>query len=621
MKYYNYISILISLIFFSCKQNNNNTSLKSAELDSLRALSNKYLNENNSIKFISNNFSYLSLAKINKDSFYIGDAYWVYALFYNKNNQLDSTIKYYNKSIKIYSSIDNDKKVSQLLYNLASLQWINMDYSGAESNIFKSLNLINDYPKQEILNYNLLGIIYLKTNDFKLSIEYFERALSLIAKHRQLESLYHTILNNLGFLYKEIKNYPQSIKYYKDSEKFLKKDDLEKYARQVNNINYVRFLNSGPSKEIEENLKSALIIRLENKYMTGVSDSYLNLSKYYLTLKNDSLALEYANKGLLLSKEIKYHENQLEFYILLSKLKPLNIYNYLLKSNALRDSVDKSERQLRDKLSRIKYETDQYKISANKLETSNSYLKIIIVLVFVVFILITLFIFQINKNKQILLKREIEKEKNQLYKLNEKIFESSIKAKNEERTRIAMDLHDGVLSSLSSIRISLGLNTKESPIQYNNELKKVEQSIREISHNLSDINLLKDSKFKNLLLNSFESTNEIKVSIEDNDVIFWDEVSDTIKTNIFRVIQECYQNTRIHSKASRFIITFEIQENILKIKIMDNGIGFNAKSKHKGIGLSNIKRRIQKVLRGKIEITSNNKGTSVLITISPIYNE
>ncbi len=507
------------------------------------------------------------------------------------------------------------------MYNLASLQWINMDYSGAESNIFKSLNLINDYPKQEILNYNLLGIIYLKTNDFKLSIEYFEKALSLISKHRQLESLYHTILNNLGFLYKEIKNYPQSIKYFKDSEKFLKKDDLEKYARQVNNINYVRFLNSGPSKEIEENLKSALIIRLENNYLTGVSDSYLNLSKYYLSLKNDSLALEYANKGLLLSKEIKYHENQLEFYILLSKLKPLNIYNYMLESNALRDSIYKSERQLRDKLSRIKYETDQYKISANKLETSNSYLKIIIVLVFVVFILITLFIFQINKNKQILLKREIEKEKNQLYKLNEKIFEKSVKAKNEERTRIAMDLHDGVLSSLSSIRISLGLNAKETSIQYNDELKKVEQSIRETSHNLSDVNLFKDSKFKNLLLNSFESTNEIKVTIENDDIIFWDEVSDTIKTNIFRVIQECYQNTRKHSKASSFIITFEVQENTLKIHIVDNGIGFNVKFKHKGIGLSNIKRRIQKILRGKIEIASNNKGTSVIITISPIYNE
>lgn len=184
-----------------------------------------------------------------------------------------------------------------------------------------------------------------------------------------------------------------------------------------------------------------------------------------------------------------------------------------------------------------------------------------------------------------------------------------------------MDLHDGVLSSLSSIRISLGLNAKETSIQYNDELKKVEQSIRETSHNLSDVNLFKDSKFKNLLLNSFESTNEIKVTIENDDIIFWDEVSDTIKTNIFRVIQECYQNTRKHSKASSFIITFEVQENTLKIHIVDNGIGFNVKFKHKGIGLSNIKRRIQKILRGKIEIASNNKGTSVIITISPIYNE
>lgn len=630
MKKFYYILFGIILTSLSCDYNKEEHKVQLIELDSLRNLTANTLIKNDSLAFLKINSLYLKHAKIEKDSFYIGDALWTYASYFKKNNLIDSAINYYNKSLQIYSAINNQKKVSQLLYNLANIQWVYMDFADAESNLFKSLSLIENNPKQEILNYNLLGIIYLKTNEYNLSIDYFEKALLLIKKHRQFESLYRTIYNNLGFLYKEVKKYPQSIKYYRESEKFLKTEDLEQFARHVNNINYVQFLNSGPSVEIEENLKSALIIRLENDYKTGICDSYLNLSKYYLASEKDSLALEYANKGLLLSKEIKYHKNQLEFYVLLSKLNPTNIENYLLKSNALRDSIDKSERQIRDKFSRIKYETDQYKLSANKLETTNSYLRVIISLIVIVFILLALFFRQRTKSRQINLKREFEKEKSHLFKLSIKSQEKLEKAKYDERMRIAMELHDGVLSALTSIRISIGLkhkeakgksNEKESKIDYSTELKKIEQSIRNISHNLSNDELYYQSNFINLLKNTFESTDTLKVSVNQNDIIYWDDISDTIKVNIFRVVQESYRNTLVHANAKRFKLSFSYESNELTLQIKDDGQGFNTSKRSKGIGLPNMKRRIQKTLKGSIKFNSDNKGTTTTIKISPLYHE
>lgn len=624
MKFIHLIFLFI-LFTFSCRRYNDNQIEHSVMLDSLRGLSIK-LFENNSDAFLLINNKYLKNAESKKDSFYIGDAYWKYAEYYKKRNEIDSTIKYYNKSISVFSTSNYHKKTSQLLYNLASLQWVYMDYMGSESNLFKSLSLIENNPKQEILNYNLLGIIYLKTNEFKLSIEYFEKALELIKKHSKYENLYYSIYNNLGYLYKEIKYFPQSIKYYKESKKFLKKEDLEQIARHVNNINYVQFLNSGPSHEIEENLKSALIIRLENDYKTGICDSYLNLSKYYLASGKDSISLDYAHKGMSLAKEIKYLEDQLEFYVIFSKLNPSKIENYLVESNALRDSIDKSERQIRDKFSRIKYETDQYKLTANKLETANSYLRVIIALIVLVFILLALFFRQRTKSRQLSLKREFEKEKSHLFKLSIRSQEKLEKAKNEERMRIAMELHDGVLSALTSIRISLGLNhkiakEKETEIDYTNELKKIELSIRNISHNLSNDEIFHESNFINLLKNTLESTDTLKVGVYQKDVIYWDDISDTIKVNIFRVIQESYRNTLIHANAKKFKLSFGYDNNELTIHIVDDGQGFNTSKRSKGIGLPNMKRRIQKTLQGSIKFHSDNTGTTTTIKISPLYHE
>ena len=81
-------------------------------------------------------------------------------------------------------------------------------------------------------------------------------------------------------------------------------------------------------------------------------------------------------------------------------------------------------------------------------------------------------------------------------------------------------------------------------------------------------------------------------------------------------MQECLQNVNKYAKAKKIIISFK-KDTIgnLILSIFDNGIGFDAASKTKGIGLSNIINRAQEN-GGTIDINSSkNKGTSITIIV------
>ncbi len=81
------------------------------------------------------------------------------------------------------------------------------------------------------------------------------------------------------------------------------------------------------------------------------------------------------------------------------------------------------------------------------------------------------------------------------------------------------------------------------------------------------------------------------------------------------MIQEAIQNIIKHAKADTIVISFSLKENVLEIKVKDNGMGFDANKNYKGIGLKNIASRVSK-LRGSHQITSNlNKGTELNIHI------
>lgn len=211
-----------------------------------------------------------------------------------------------------------------------------------------------------------------------------------------------------------------------------------------------------------------------------------------------------------------------------------------------------------------------------------------------------------------------------------------LEIQEQDRQRIARDLHDSTVQNLASlihkcelcsrlinldpVRTKLEINTMT------NTIKSVINEIREIIYNLKpmsldDLGLLSTiERFANQLMSSHDIMVHINHSKEEKDIL------PVIKLALFRMIQEACNNTIKHADAKNINIDIEYKGNHISLSIMDDGKGFNTDSKkdcvapdYSGYGLYIMKERVY-LLNGTMEIESTiNKGTIVTITV-PITN-
>ena len=204
--------------------------------------------------------------------------------------------------------------------------------------------------------------------------------------------------------------------------------------------------------------------------------------------------------------------------------------------------------------------------------------------------------------------KSIELEQQQ--KLTQSIFETE----ENEKTRIGASLHDGLGQLLSAIKMNMQfmqthLNPDDLKVNevYQKTLDLVETSIREtreVSHELVT-NFIITKGFKKAVEDLVNKLDDRGLVFEISILEIPNTVSDTIKINIYRIVQECINNILKHAHATKVYITLEADEEYIHGIIEDNGQGFDLHAaKKNGIGIDNISTRIN-FLKGKIDITSN----------------
>jgi len=191
-----------------------------------------------------------------------------------------------------------------------------------------------------------------------------------------------------------------------------------------------------------------------------------------------------------------------------------------------------------------------------------------------------------------------------------------------------MELHDGILNNIYAVRLNLEFTNRKTDAEtierrkeYIKELQALETEIRSVSHDLSrSANLVEGKDFGAMLYfmvisqkNNFNTEFDIAL---DKD-IDWDVISNTLKVNIYRIVQESLQNINKYSQANHALVSIsKIDDNQLLITVKDDGIGFDVKKAAGGIGLKNLKKRAE-ALNGLFEIQSEKgKGSSVKVQLS-----
>lgn len=192
------------------------------------------------------------------------------------------------------------------------------------------------------------------------------------------------------------------------------------------------------------------------------------------------------------------------------------------------------------------------------------------------------------------------------------LLKTYILAQEEERARIAADIHDGLIGKLVAAKLQIEKDGNANSMQL---LSRGIKLARNISHNLHDPWV--DIQSLEELIYNLKEVWEEKFSIEYKiDIRHEKKLLVESKVQIMRILEELLVNIEKHASASE--IQFHLRWTIANFSIIlkDNGRGFDQSIGKKGRGLKNIESRVQ-FLKGKYKIKSGaTKGTIMILVLN-----
>lgn len=590
----------------------------------------------------------------------------------------DSALYYISQATQQSKKLNDSSLISRCYYNLGYYYYIQKDLVRSKyyTNLSFPFALQSKNNKILALNYNQLGLIYRDKSNYNKSLQNFLQSLKISEKNH-LNKNVSIVLLNLGYLYELQTDTIKALEYYNKSQEIAFKNDLKfELLASYNNLAILQFKTNKEQSIENYNKAYAIAVELNDKYqqfniLINLSDIYsvykgkklinnsfkylekakkiayelsdetlmfyvyFNLGGCYKNTKKFDLAIENYTKANQLSKKGISDEQKLNllkaFELTYRDSENFNkAYHYKVLHNNLKDSLFSIEKNKVFNEIQTKYEVEKKNLKIDLLskekliERNKKRLMLYISLaLFVSLFLVFLFFRQRIKTQKLILEKEHlihEQETERMQQEQElKWIKGVVEGQDQERNRVAKEIHDGIGGALAGIKLELA--------QYNSELKskkidsivtkmsKAFADLRLISHNLS-LNSLKDKNLESLFIdlkNDYEQRGEFKVEI----VVFppdsINRMKEVVKHQIYRVIQELLNNVSKHAKAKTVFLNFTRHDDFFNIIVEDDGCGFNSESK-KGIGLNNIAERLL-FIDAVFNIESSTKGTTVTIDI------
>tara|TARA_R110001583_G_scaffold14664_4_gene61010 strand:- start:76611 stop:78707 length:2097 start_codon:yes stop_codon:yes gene_type:complete len=608
--------------------------------DSLKAQYFSKLSENlyetgDSTLFRKVNKLAISLNQKQNDSLSIGNRYWDLALFFKKYSVKDSAYYSFSEAQKVFENIKEIQLSGRMYLSMAIIQTEIKDYIGSESTttraIERFMSLNDNYYLH--LSYNMLGITLGGLGDVEKSQAYYNEALYYLKQDASDKPLEAAIINNIGVVYRNNKQYKKAIENFKAvlATDSLKIKNIDLYAKALSNLASSK-LHDKDTLGVNNLLLEAIEIKSKENMTASLASSYFSYAEYEAYATDTLAAITHAKIAQELSEKSQNNERLLEVWPFLATLEKKNAPNYFQKYIQLGDSLQKEERKIQNKFARIRFETDEFIAENVELESEKEVLskqKQIWIGIAMGFFLLGLAVYiiinQRAKNQKLRFDQQQQANNQEIFNLMLMQKQKVDEVKRLEQKRISEELHDGVLGKMLGARMVLtGLNKRatEEAIKEKSKalgsLQEIEHEIRSISHELSHSAYQKINNFTDSiesLLSAGNKNAKIKTIFNFNEDETWDSLDGIIKINVYRIIQETFQNAIKHANCTIFEITFYRTDDVFNVIMNDNGRGFNINKEKKGIGIRNITSRINK-LNGTYHVdSSEGNGTTISLEI------
>lgn len=545
---------------------------------------------------------FLLLASKQNDPNLIFDAYMRMGyMFEQKYVQNPSDKQFRNKAEQYYvqaittfnknkGSMLNKSNLSYAAINLANLYTeFNPEKAMEYAQLANKVSLETGDAIHIASSFGILAELAIQNKHYDLAKSYFLKASMEIGKSPvRNHNIELSILESLSRISEEQGNYKEALVYYKSYvDKYKSVYDQEK-------LDITKRLESQFEKE-----------RQEQKYIK-------------LQLESDKKAQEIKLINILRAQREQVYNNL--------KLVEEN-QRERLKFSELES--EKKEQQLR----LAKLETRQKNNDINNYkkllafkEKINTYYTIFIV-IFIILILLLLYAYK-QRAKSMKQRDELHALAMEKEKQNSKIstLTALLEGQEQERGRLARDLHDGLGGLLSGTKHQLSYldphqseNIEEGISKSIKQIDGAVEELRRVAHNLMPDLLVKYGL--EVAIQEFASRiSNSALDIHTEFINYRNSLSEEKQLIIYRIIQELVNNAIKHANASEIIIQVSQEENVLNLTVEDNGKGFD----HKGLnvkktaGFHNIESRVQ-FLKGTMNIISElNIGTSIELQI-PIH--
>jgi len=666
----NFFCVLLSFVLVcSCQQKINENSKEQTRLDALISKSNQldynpvevkiYMEEslgllkdyqNDSLKRIylnkiSNQYfnhglmdEYLKICQLNlhlselaKDStmlpiihYDLTDYYYYYYSVY------DSAYFHVNKAIKILKNQPENVLLGRAYLNKAAISQSQNALIEAEIEAIEALK-IGEKANNKRLIYdasNLLGLIFNKLKEFDSSLEYHFKALKTLNDLKndpQYDNIQSSTYNNIGIAYKNHEKFKEAITFFEKGlqNKNLKRTYPLQYAILLDNLAHSR-LKIGESVSLSD-FQESLHIRDSLGVKLGLIYSRMHIADFYLVKKDTMSAIAQYQIARSLANETKSYQEVLKLLNLLAVLEPSKSKDYLNRHIFLSDSLNNAERNIRNKFTRIEYETALVEEEKKVLQKQNTWILGISIVGFLFAALFYVIFRQRVKEKELLLIQDQQKANQEVINLMIDQQKKVEEGRSMEKGRISRELHDRVLSELNGIRLQMNVlyykkdaEAIEHCIKQIENLKELEKNIRNVSHDLNQEVFFQDETFNVLLQNLAQETaalHQLPIHLQNETLVRWDFYNNEYKINIFRTIQEALHNCVKYASANSIEISFEEDFDFLIWQIKDDGVGFDTLRKKRGVGLKNMLSRVE-LMKGNMEVKSEkNKGTTIIFKI------
>lgn len=483
-------------------------------------------------------------------------------------------------------------------------------------------------------HYMDIGQVFYNTSRYKKAVEYFSKANTLLETsapiysstrvQSYMRSAKNYTLNNelplarvmLDSAKSLLAPCPESgvfIEYYESEGMYF--EWAHDYKQAL--LSYERGIEQGKKK----NRRAVVERMMYQKYKI-----YTKLKRYD---KAERILLE-----IIPNQTYPTPGNRLSYYYALSEIYHLlgdfpKAYKWSDKSLLLQDSMYKARVGSDIDEMEIKYQTAEKEkqiisLNAEKKQTAlilknNKLNNWLLIGGCIFFMTIAIFTFVYTKSfRKLTEQKVIEMEQKQQIELSRAILNTE----ENERNRVAKDLHDGLGNKLTGIKINLSTwakNHEIKDIELENILSQLDGStieLRQIARNIMPQVLLRFG-LKAAIEELCESVTSTKLDIYFEATGIENDIGLNEQITIYRIVQETLANALKHSQATEFLLQCIQNERRFYITAEDNGIGFDvaALTGSRGLGINNIRNRVTH-LNGKMEIISEpGKGTIINIEL------